>query len=158
MTDNEIVKSFLKYFSIREIVDRETFNRFGDNAIQFFDLRLLETMYILREELNKPITINNWAFGGSMQQRGLRTNLSPLVMSKMEQNKLYISAHLLGKAFDFNVKGMGAEKVREFIVDNKSLFPYPLRLERNLNGKPISWVHLDTNYNPKNPHIYLFDV
>ena len=155
---DEILTRFKKYFSIRELVDRDTFNKRGAKSWQHFDPRLIETMLILREALGKPINVNNWHRGGSSQQKGLRTNLSQLVQTKTERDILYLSAHRQGMALDFHVKGMGSEKVREWIVANKEIFPHKIRLEHKMKGKPISWVHLDVFDYEGNPHIYLFNV
>lgn len=144
-----------KYFSVKELVGPEVYRKHGDRSIQFICPMLQETLFILRHNLKKPITINNWAFGGRFTQRGLRTNVSAMVLNK---NFLYLSAHMFGKAVDFDVKGMTACEVREWIVSNADLFPYQIRLERNLKGKPITWCHMDIIQNEANPKIYLFDV
>lgn len=149
------MKTIKDYFSIKELVDEEVFNRFGDRAWQFLDPLTLECLFIIRHNLKKSITVNNWAWGGSFSQRGLRHNNSPVVKKK---TKAYLSAHTMGKAFDFDVKGMTATEVRQWIVDNADLFPCQIRLERKFNRKEISWVHLDTFQNESNPKIYLFDV
>lgn len=144
-----------KYFSVKELVGPEVYRKHGDRSIQFICPMLQETLFILRHNLKKPITINNWAFGGRFTQRGLRTNVSAMVLNK---NFLYLSAHMFGKAVDFDVKGMTACEVREWIVANANLFPYQIRLERNLKGKPISWIHMDVIQDESKPKIYLFDV
>ena len=74
------------------------------------------------------------------------------------KNKLYLSAHLFGKGVDFDVQGMTAVEVRKWMVENAHLFPVKIRLENLLKGKPISWVHMDTFYEQKNPKVYLFNV
>lgn len=149
------MKTLKDYFSIKELVDADVYQRWGESAWQFIDRDLQETLLIVREGIDKPITINTWSFGGSMSQRGLRHNRSSMVVGK---TKPYLSAHMMGKAVDFNVKGMGAESVRKWICDNEHLFPYKIRLEHKMNGKPITWVHLDVMYNEDNPHIYKFNV
>lgn len=153
--EKDLIEDLKKYFDIRELVDETTFKAHGESSWKFFDFRLLETMLFVREELGKPITINNWHVGGSFDERGLRTNLSPLVKGK---TNLYLSAHILGKAVDFDVKGMSAENVRKWLKENEDSLPYKIRLEHNMKGKPISWVHLDCVYEEKNPQVYLFDV
>jgi hypothetical protein len=149
------MKTIKDYFGAKELVDPTVYRKYGDSSIQFICPMLQETLFILRHNLKKPITINNWAFGGRLTQRGLRTNVSAMVLNK---NFLYLSAHMLGKAVDFDVKGMTACEVRQWIVDNADLFPYQIRLERNLKGKPISWIHLDIIQDESKPKIYLFDV
>ena len=45
----------------------------------------------------------------NLNQRGLRCNLCPIVSNKQS---LYLSAHILGKAGDFTVRGLTAEEAR----------------------------------------------
>ena len=149
------MKTIKNYFGAKELVDPEVYRKHGEGSWRFVCPMLQETLLILRKNINKPITVNNWSFGGKFTQRGLRTNVSPMVKNK---NFLYLSAHMFGKAVDFDVKGMTACEVREWIVANADLFPYQIRLERNLKGKPINWVHLDVIQDESKPKIYLFDV
>lgn len=149
------LKRFKKYFKIQELVDEAVYNKWGATAWQFIDINLIESLLIIREGLGKPITINNWMNGGRFDERGLRHNVSDMVINKTQP---YLSAHMMGKAFDFDVKGMEAEEVREWICDNEELFPHKIRLEHKMKGKIISWVHLDVFDNPKNPHIYKFNI
>lgn len=141
------------YFQITELVDKEVAELHGTNAWRFFDQKLLDNLLFIREELDRPITINNWQWGGRFSQRGLRHNQSPMVRKK---TRIYLSAHMLGKAVDFDVKGMTATEVRSWIFENGHRLPHPCRLERNLNGEPISWVHLDSI--DMGCKVYLFDV
>jgi len=53
---------------------------------------------------------------------------------------------------------MNAVDVRKWIVENADLFPCKIRLERNMNGKPIRWVHVDTMSDISKPKVYQFDV
>lgn len=152
MNEREIHSKILKYFKIEELVGPRTTQRYGDRALRFFDLRLLETIITARELLKKPITVNNWHNGGQFSQRGLRTNIQQIVKDKSDGNKLYISAHILGKALDFDVQGMTAGQVREWFVANSHLMPYKIRLEDG-----VTWVHLDVTWEDKNPPVYLFN-
>ena len=143
------------YFDIEEFVDKTVFDKFGESAWKFIDDDLLKCVLAVRKGLDKPMTINNWKWNGQFSQRGLRHNMSPMVKSKAG---LYLSAHIFGKAVDFDVKGMTAVDVRDWIMNNSQLLPCKIRLERNMNGAPISWVHLDTMSDVENPKIYQFDV
>jgi len=158
MNDSEIIEGIKDYFDIRELVDKETFKAHGQKAWQFIDIRLLHTILIIRDELDLPITANDWLWGGRFSQRGLRTNICNIVKNKTDKNKLYLSAHCLGKALDFDVKGMEAYEVRNWILENEYLFPYKIRLENLKDGTSINWVHLDVYYLDKNPKIYMFNV
>ena len=144
-----------EYFGIEELVDKTVFDKYGEVAWKFMDELLLDCLLIIREELGKPMTINNWKWGGQFSQRGLRHNMSPMVKKK---NYMYLSAHMFGKAVDFDVKGMTAVEVREWIVANEDKLPCKVRLEKNMKGKPISWVHLDIMSDPSKPKVYQFDV
>ena len=90
-----------------------------------------------------------------MQQRGLRHNKSVMVRRK---DSIYLSAHMFGKAVDFDVQGMDATEVRAWIIKNANLLPCKVRLENKKKGKPISWVHLDVIQEEQNPKVYLFNV
>jgi len=150
------MKTIKDYFRIEELVDKTVYDKYGEAAWKFLDKDILTCMLVVREGLGKPITVNNWKAGGSFSQRGLRHNMSSLVKNK---TRLYLSAHIFGKAFDFDVKGMTAVEVREWIVANPDKFPCKIRLERNMNGKPISWIHMDTmSDDSKLFKVYQFDV
>jgi len=70
---------FKKYFNLYELVDKEVYNRYGETGWQFICPMLMECLLVVREGIGKPITINNWKWGGKFSQRGLRHNKSPLV-------------------------------------------------------------------------------
>lgn len=128
----------MKYFKAYELVDKEVYDKFGEDSLRFFDTRLLETLDWIREELGLPIYINNWKNwkgGIFFDERGLRHNRSDLVKPK---KRIYLSGHVLGKAADFDVKGMTAQEVRDWLELNKERLPYPIRIEVGVN-----WVHID---------------
>lgn len=149
------MKTIKDYFNIKELVGPEVYRKHGERSRQFICPMLLETLFIIRHNLKKPITVNNWSFGGRFTQRGLRHNQSQMVLNK---NFMYLSAHMFGKAVDFDVKGMSVKEVHEWIVKNQDLFPYQIRIERNMKGKLINWNHIDVIQNEANPKIYFFDV
>lgn len=126
------------YFDIRELVCRHVYSKFGEKAWDFIDKDLLAVLLAIRKGIGKPITVNTWHMGGNLSQRGLRCNTCDLVLKNSKMNKLYLSAHIQGKAVDFDIRGMTANEVRRWISDNKDLIPCQIRLE---NG--TSWVHLD---------------
>lgn len=127
-----------KYFKIQELVSEEVYNKYGENAWQFIDEKLIYTIDTVREFFDEPIIVNNWLWGGTLKQRGLRANKDPLVANK---KGYYISQHCLGKAVDFNVKDLTSEEVYNLILQNKDRFPYLKRIE-NIQYTP-TWVHID---------------
>lgn len=133
MTRSECITKLKEKFKISELVCNEVYARFGEGAWRFLDDKILQVLYILRFVIfNAPITINN---GKNFTQRGLRCNRCQLVKSKSTP---YLSAHVLGKAFDLDVKGYTAEQARQKIKSNISKFPFPIRMENKVN-----WVHID---------------
>ena len=148
---SDLLKELKKYFAIHELVGKRTYKKHGDRAWKFFSFRLLRTLYILRKNIGKPTTINNWKWGGKFSQRGLRTNVQDIFRGFFLKFRLYLSGHVLGEAIDLDVEGMTAEEVRQWIVKNQDLFPYKIRLEADVN-----WVHLDVLFEEHNPHIYIF--
>ena len=127
-----------KYFKIQELVSEAVYKKYGDKSWEFIDTRLIKVLDLLREHFNRPITVNNWLWGGNLQQRGLRANKDELVANKKDY---YISQHCLGKAVDFNVKGLSAQEVYDEILKNKDKFYLISRVE-NIKDTP-TWVHID---------------
>lgn len=160
LTRTQILDGIQKYFDIAELVDKEVYTKFQQKAWQFFDTELLHTLLVIREAIDKPINVNNWKWKGPFSERGLRTNKGQIFKTKTNQGILYLSAHVMGKAVDFDVEGMTAEEVREWLKENKEILPYKIRLEHIVikTGKPITWVHLDTMFLDENPKIYFFNV
>ena len=143
----EVVEELKKYFKIQELVCPDVYKRFGEQAWYFFDESLLRTILWLRKTINVPITINNWVNGGNFSQRGLRCNTCEMVKSK---TRPYLSAHILGKGVDLDVKGYTAQQTRDFIIEHAATLPCKIRLEKDVN-----WVHLDVR-NFGNAKIQLF--
>ena len=140
------------YFSVKELVCKHVYERYGEKAAMFLDDKLIETLNVIREQiLCAPMTVNNWHAGGNFTQRGLRCNICELVKNKTDAGRLYLSAHMLGKAVDCSVEGMTAEEARRLIIDKQELLPYPIRLEDG-----VSWLHIDVYDNGKGEKVYLF--
>lgn len=140
-----------QYFDIKEVVCKHVFNKFGEGAWQFFDPRLLETMVVIREKLGKPIYVNNWDMGGNLTQRGLRCCVCQLVKDKARNNIPYLSDHVLCRGIDFDVKGMSAQEVRDWLEKNKNELPYKIRVEKDVN-----WVHIGVGYFSQKEKILYF--
>jgi hypothetical protein len=115
-------------FEIREFVCPDVFNAYGETAWQFFDPKLLQTIDLLRQKLNRKILINTWHEGGSQQESGFRCLKCSIVQDYIKKDQIYCSAHMTGQAVDFSVEGMLAEEVRNWIRKNQNL----LRTGKNL--------------------------
>jgi len=128
-----------QFFYLTELVCPKVYHKFGDRAWMFIDEKAMITLDWIRRTLNKPITVNNWWDDGDYDERGLRCNQCSIVRAKSNKGEIYLSAHVLGKAFDFDVEGMTAAEVRVWLAAHKNEVPYNIRLENH-----IDWVHMDT--------------
>ena len=139
------------YFSIDELVCEHVYDKYGAKAWMFFDTELLIMLDTIRDRIGKPIFVNDWQIHGKYSQRGLRCNQCDIVKEKAEAGILYMSAHCLGKGADFDVQGLLAEEVRQWIVKHANWWPYHIRLEADVN-----WVHLDV-YDQSENKVYIFN-
>lgn len=108
----------------------------GETDINKIDLRLIEVAQFLRDQLGKPVTINNYATGGQYKESGLRDINSTTGAKK--------SAHKEGKAIDVKVKGMSAKDVYEWCLKNSdTLYHMGIREIEDARYCP-TWTHLST--------------
>ena len=141
MPRNELIDKLRDNFKIQELVCPHCYAKFKDKSWQFLSTEILSVLYTLRYEVFKcPIVINTWAMKGTLSQRGLRCNRCSLVKDK---KSVYLSAHQLGKALDFNVEGYTTEEIYQKIKDNIDKFKYTIRIEVN----STTWNHIDV-YQP----------
>jgi hypothetical protein len=117
-------------FDLREFVSRCTYDKWGSKAIRFICPALLAVMFKLRDNLGRPITGNNWMYGGTLQWRGVRT---PLYSGYSKT-----SLHSWGRALDFDVKGMTPRDVIKHILLHRINYPEITFIEIDIN-----WVHID---------------
>ena len=119
------------YFHISELVDKPTFDRFGEQAWMFFSPILLLSLDKVRQHFGAPVTANNWVDGGPFSQRGLRVNTN--VGAEFSQHKF-------GNACDYDVAGYTAEEVRQEILKKKD---HPDFEMINCIELGVTWVHQD---------------
>ena len=141
-------------FDIEEVVcfhvyhgykDRPPLNIYGHFAWNFFDIRLLADVEVLRLAINLPFYVNDYTVHGVLSQRGFRCIKCQLMQDVYKSGKLFTDPHAIGKAFDITIKGMTAAEARDWIVKHQDILPYPIRLENNVN-----WLHLDVLNNSTN--------
>ena len=134
-----------EHIDIRELVDKKTYLLCGDKCVAKIDPRLPVILERIRQLCgDRVLTINDWHIGGKLQYRGFRPSDCAVGAVK--------SMHKQGKAADFDIKGLSADKVRNIIRENAAeLLKLGLtRIETN-----ISWVHIDLKYTGYN-YIYEF--
>jgi len=120
-----------KFFDIKELVDRETFNRWGEKAWMFLRPEALNSLDMIRDHFEKPVWVNNWEIGGDFQWRGLRPAYSTV-------GNVH-SQHRFGNGFDLDVQGVNPDEVRETILKHQdNIFTLITCLETD-----ITWVHFD---------------
>lgn len=130
---------------IRELVPKDVYLKYGDGSVRFIDHRLPAILERIRELCGgKPMTLNDWYYGGRFNLRGFRPANCTIGAVK--------SQHKLGKASDFTIKGMTADQVRDVIRLN-SVELMQMGLTRIEIG--ISWVHIDLKETGLS-HIYEF--
>lgn len=141
-----------EHFDLAELVCPDVYEHFGEIAWQFFDSRLLITIDTIRQKIGKPIFINDWQIHGRFDERGFRCLKCNIVQDNIMAGTDYVSPHMTGQAFDFDVQGLVAEEVRQWIIKNQNLWPYPIRLEAG-----VSWCHLDVRDNFNGEKVVLFN-
>lgn len=125
------------HFKTQEFVPKAIYDKFGENSNWFIDPRIRKLANFVRTFFNKPVTINNWSFGGTFEQRGFRTDDS--VGAEMSQ-------HRYGRAIDINIKDMSPQEVFLTIMANEKLFiENGLTCMEDIKDTP-SWNHLDIRF------------
>lgn len=141
----------MDYFEPHELLCPHVFKRDDEGGLKFMDPRLREWLLWFRKTINRPVYINNYAWGGGMSQRGYRCNLCSLVADKTKTKVLYASAHMRFQALDFNVRDLTPEEVRQWIEVHKEEMPHGIRIENDTD----TWVHVDV-VNETNKKIIYF--
>lgn len=112
-----------KNFALKELVSKATLDKYGEQAWQFLDERMLRNLQSIREQLGKPITVNTFL----LQQR---------CFDPAEERGPY-SQHAHGRAVDFSVSGMTAQEVRNWL--KTASLPEPnIWVEED-----VGWIHMD---------------
>lgn len=121
-----------KYFLLEELVSQEHLKKFTVKQLwRMFDDRILKAIDLLRKDIG-PIVINNWKWGGELDDCGLRF--------ESFYSSPSVSQHLYGRAMDLHPKDMSPKDTRNFIIKNQEEYrPYISRIENNTD----TWVHID---------------
>lgn len=145
-----------KYFDMREFVSPKTWGLIKklpqDELIKkFYTLVKPETVKMavkIREYFDAPMIINDWHLGGKHTQRGYRLPTSRVGAKK--------SQHKVGRAIDFNIKGLTSDEVYLIIIKDEELF-YMFGARRMENSSyATTWTHIDTKETELENSIYIF--
>lgn len=120
------------YFEIAELVTPKHLEMFTERQLwRMLDERILRAIDLLRQDLG-PIVVNNWKYGGELDDCGLRLpsfypHPSP-------------SQHLSGRAMDIHPVEYSPKDTRTVILENEIRYrPFISRVEANTD----TWVHID---------------
>lgn len=121
-----------KYFTLAELVPSEVQTELGDRAVILLEPRMLMMIDGIRQFFGKPVTINNWVFGGEFKLRCYRPG-DTTTGAKW-------SKHKFGRAADMDISGFTAEQARSVILANHKN-PYLSYISVMEAG--VNWVHAD---------------
>ena len=130
-----------KHFIIQELVPAPVFHERGERSFELLDTRLLENLDALREQLDTPLTVNDWHRDGKRTQSGLRQYGSNYYSN--------YSQHTFGRAADI-ICGIDAEEIRRRIREGEIILPHPACFELG-----VSWVHMDVRNSDE--HVRFFN-
>lgn len=121
-----------EFFELEEFVSAPVFDRFGQSAWWFIDVRIVWTADAIRHYFDRAVKINSWKWGGPFQFRGFR----PYQSADWKP----WSQHSFGRAIDFDVQGMDAQAVRSEVLAHQKdpHFRFITAIEDD-----VSWVHVD---------------
>lgn len=124
-----------KNFYLHELVDKTTYERFGDFSQRFLDKNTVRLLQFFRVRYGST-TVNNWRQGGNFQYRGFRPpNCSVGGM---------FSQHKYGRGFDINCKQATPDEIREDILKNEYAFMLEGLTRIEDGAFAPTWMHFDT--------------
>jgi hypothetical protein len=133
-----------QFFALYELVDRATYEMWGEDAWSLLNPDLLYSVDGVREFFGVPCYINNWYGGhGSNQYRGYRPDGCTVGAKNSEHKK--------GNAADMTIDGWNAPDARGYILENQD---HPLLCKIMRMEKNVGWVHIDCK--PVKNRIYMF--
>jgi hypothetical protein len=121
-----------KHFRIEELVPPEIMTVLKDESLLVMDYRILKTIDIIREYLNKPVIINTWHVGnGNRLYCGFRPHHTTVGAQ--------YSQHKFGRAVDCLIVGVKEyDSIRREILNHQNHFSYITCIEDKVN-----WLHID---------------
>lgn len=123
------------FFSIKEFVPKQIYDRYGDNSMWFIDRRIILLADFIRSRFKKPMLINTWHINQSFNYRGFRP-------PDCTTGGL-LSQHKFGRAIDFNVAGMEVKEVYDDIVKNFDIYSKAGLTTIEDYTFTASWTHVD---------------
>lgn len=144
-----------KDFILQEFVHPEIYNIAGERCKDWLSQFLIQTTQELRDEIDDPMTICDWAFeySSGYVNSGLRVPKGDVGAS--------FSAHKFGAAEDIKFKTKTTDEVFDEIMSHQSLYPTITRIE-NIEHTRTSrghlgrdWLHIEVGV--RHGEIYVFN-
>ena len=141
-----------KHFHIEELVHPEYIERYGAKKMikvmrdYGYATPMLDGLERLREFFDESIIVNDYKFGGSFVDSGLRFRGESIGGS--------LSAHMWMLATDCKIKGKSIKDAQEDILMNAHSHPNIVRME-DYRDTP-SWLHCQYGYRKPNEQIKIF--
>ena len=129
MSVKDPIKINFTNFSVAEFVSKKRFEARPDRASRGVSWQLVLACQNIREFFGKPITINNWFWGGDRQDSGLRDPDSLVGMKEGD--------HFRGFAADLLISGIDSLEARLAIAQNFEKFGVSI-IEDGMSG----WNHI----------------
>ena len=123
------------HFRIEELVPKELFVKFGERSLWFIDQRIIDIAEVVRQRFDRPVMINNWHSGGSLNNRGYRMPDCAIGGT--------LSQHKRGCAADVNVEGIEVVDVYNDLLKNFDLYKKVGLTTVEDIAIATGWCHLD---------------
>ena len=140
------MKHISKSFRLHEVTPKVICDTLGEYSLRYLNRYLIETLQQLRDHFQKPMTINDWYWGGAKEFSGYHPlpcifdhHKIERIHNPSEPNRGASSAHRTGDGADFTVKGISDDEVKLEIFRHRDNFPHITRMELGIKG----WTHID---------------
>ncbi|MCP3681981.1 MAG: hypothetical protein GY861_04750 [bacterium] len=144
-----------KYFAktlesfTKQVVPPSMWERWGVQALDKMDQRILEFIDEFRKDCGVPLTANDWSWGGRFTQRGVRDVNQYGTYEKMEASR---SDHITGRAIDLVSSKLSGNELRLVFIKHKDKYfeKYGINfieVGQLSNGSAMSWFHAGININ-----------
>ena len=100
-------------FDVCEIVPKELYEKYGDLAVRYINMKLVVIVEIIREFYKSRVTVNDYYYGGNHDGRGLRLHTDSAYRFGSDHND--------NMAIDFVVDGVDSLKVQYDVINNVEL-------------------------------------
>lgn len=123
-----------RHFSIKELVDPETYDARGERAWELLDSRILKAIDLIRDDFG-PVVVNTWHNGGGLKYRGFRPHTCTVGAR--------LSQHRYGRAIDFHTLNAPLQAVYDAILTDK----YWMVTTVEDFEATKTWIHIDCRNN-----------